>query len=115
MKLREKKGIPKFFVTDTYFNETLEVDFYRYLDPRQASKMSCRPQLLHFFAHHIADKYYQDYGRKPKVLAKIVCSLNYRPHQYMVRPNVDLIAYPLWEEPRPWIIPLVPLGIKKHR
>lgn len=115
MKLRDKRGYPKFFVTDPSSNETLEVNMNSYLTRRQIAKISCRPQLLHFFAHHIADKYYQEYGRRPKVLGNVICSLNYRPYQYMIRPDSDLTAYPLWKEPQPWIIPLISLNVEKHK
>src|SRR4051794_25855069 len=33
---------------------------------------------------------------RPNITADVVCSLNFRPFQYMVKNDVDLAAIPLW-------------------
>jgi vitamin K-dependent gamma-carboxylase len=96
MKLRDKLGVAKFFVTDPVTNKTSEIDQSKLLNPRQRQKISCRPELLHMFAYRVADLYESKFNKKPKVTAEAICSLNYRPFQHMIKPDYNLLETPLW-------------------
>ncbi len=67
------------------------------------------PRLLVQYARYIADEAKQLGIRNPQVYADAVASLNGRPYQYIVDPDVDLAAVnrPLFQTPD-WIVPLKP-------
>jgi vitamin K-dependent gamma-carboxylase len=96
MKLRDKTGLTKFFIVDQQTNYTQEINQDTLLSSRQQQKVSCRPELIHMFAHEIANIYQRKYNKRPKVTAQALCSLNYRPYQHMVKPGFDLASTPLW-------------------
>lgn len=96
MKLRDKFGATKFFAQDPRTNSTAEISQDGILTPRQQQKISCRPELIHMFAHKIAELYEIKYNVRPKVFAEVHCSLNFRHWQQMVKPGYDLVATPLW-------------------
>ena len=110
MKLRDKIGISKFYINDKEANHTIEVDNNTLLTKRQQVKISCRPELLHLYAHEIANRYQKSTGRWPMVTAEVICSLNFRPFQLMVIPDFDLASILPWTEPNEWVIDLVPRG-----
>jgi len=110
MKLRDKAGVAQFYITDSENNKTIKVDQNKLLTRKQQSKISCRPELIHLFAHEVATRYQESKKKWPKVTAEVICSLNFRPNQYMVDQNFDLASVPPWSWPNTWVIPLVPLG-----
>lgn len=67
------------------------------------------PRLLVQYARYIADEAKQLGIRNPQVYADAVASLNGRPYQYLVDPDVDLAAVERpWFETPDWIVPLQP-------
>ncbi len=122
MKLRDKIGVAKFYITDTDTNKTMQVDQDKLLTLKQQNKVSCRPELIHLFAHEVAKRYQHLHNKwydpsiilffcRPKITVESICSLNFRPWQYMVLPTFDLASIPPWTWPNNWVVDLVPLGV----
>jgi hypothetical protein len=57
MKLRDKLGVANFYITDPETNKTIEVDQNKLMTLKQQQKVSCRPELIHLFAHDVAKRY----------------------------------------------------------
>ncbi len=103
MKLRDKSGTARFFVTDG--DRTWQVNLRDYLSRQQIEKMSTRPDMILQFAHHLADRMKKE-GKSVAVHARVYVSLNGRTPQPLIDPTVNLAETPrnLW--PAPWILPL---------
>ncbi len=78
------------------------------LSKRQRNKMSGRPDMILQYAHHIARRLRAQTGHDIEVRAQSRASLNGRPYQVLIDPNVDLAKErrSLW--PARWIMPLNP-------
>ncbi len=113
MKLRTKKAKGKFFVKakDGSFTDTIRTTE---LMPRwQRRKLLARPQIAWLFAQELK-KQYEVQGYDVEIYARIRASLNGRPYQLLIDPEVDLgtTPYPVWHAD--WIIPLAhPLPKRK--
>jgi hypothetical protein len=110
MKLRDKDCLTEFTVEDP---ATGQVEFYdkeRILEDlsiRQYYIMGIDPLLVLQYAHHLRDRAETAGIEDPIIKARHLVSLNGRPHQHLVDPNVNLakVTRPLFREPD-WIIPL---------
>lgn len=67
-------------------------NYLRELTYAQGTHVSLQPFLLREYARHIADRWQQTYGRRPKVFADTAVSLNFRPPQALVDPSADLAS-----------------------
>ena len=107
MKLRGKDGHALFTIRDPRTGEVKLVDPRAELAPWQARKMSTRPDMVLQYAHHLADSWPGE--TRPEVYARVEASLNARPRQLLIDPEVNLaeVEPSLW--PDPWIVPLEPL------
>jgi hypothetical protein len=67
--------------------------------------MGDRPDMVLEYAHHLAERWRRR-GRRVEVRATVEVSLNGRPAQLMIDPEVDLAAQrrQLWSDS--WILPL---------
>lgn len=108
MKLRDKSGRARFYVTDPVRGNTWQVHPRLYLTQRQTTKMSVRPDMILQFAHFIA----RDQAKKRniphrlEVRARVTASLHGRPSQLLIDPNVDLAAVKRSLRHAKWIMPL---------
>ncbi len=106
MMLRQKYG--KFTMWAINPDNSLKqtVNIYKYLTVRQATKMMTQPDLIIQFAKYYANLIKQQTGLKPIIKVEAKVSLNGRPYQYLIDPNIDLTTQqdPLF--PVPWILPL---------
>ncbi len=112
MKLRDKKGETRFFVTDPATGRQWEADPLDYLSPRQARKMQVRPDMILQFAHLLAQRWEQRW-KIPGVEVRVDSwvSLNGRERAQMIDPNVDLAKRQMSLLPADWILPLrIPLN-----
>lgn len=106
MKLRDKRGRSELTVVEQATGEVRRVDPKRYLTSRQAGKMSVRPDMVLQFAHHLAKHYEGRLGNPVRVYGQVEASLNYRPLQLLIDPDVDLASQPRDLAPASWILPL---------
>ena len=106
MKLRDKSSVAQFEVTDPTSGRWWRVNLEDYLSERQADKMPSRPDMILQFAHYL-DRVYREQGYGDvEVRARVAASLNGRPRQLLIDPDVDLSAQPRNLRPAPWILPL---------
>ena len=107
MMLREKSGTVLFKLEDPLTGRDWLVDPREALDARQAARLPHYPRWLHLYANHLADQREAETGRRPRVQAMTLVSLNGRRPVPIVDPTVDLAAEP---EPvfrgAPWVIDL---------
>jgi vitamin K-dependent gamma-carboxylase len=109
MKLRDKSAVASFLVTDTETGEQWLVDPQQELTEWQSRKMSGRPDMILDYAHHLARTMARPGARdRITVHATVSCSLNGRPPQFLIDPEVDLAHEPRSMAPAPWIVPLAP-------
>jgi vitamin K-dependent gamma-carboxylase len=62
MKLRDKEATTNFFVENPETGDLLQVNQNMFLTRKQQTKVSCRPDLIHLFAHEIAKDYKEQIG-----------------------------------------------------
>jgi hypothetical protein len=110
MKLRDKRSHVIYYVTDPKSQRTWELppeSILRLLTPWQYLKMSIRPDMILEFSHYLAEHFKQNGFPDVEVRARILNSLNGRPHQLLIDPDVDLakVRARLWS-PASWILPL---------
>lgn len=122
MKLRSKSANKlDFWVIDHKNGKKYKATYHDYLSPRQIRKMSTRPYMILQFAHHIRDQFIErGIVENPIVRVDSWVSLNGRPHQQLIDPNVDLAKEDLKViGSYSWILPFknVPLEIdvKKYQ
>jgi len=76
------------------------------LTPLQIKMMSTQPDMIHDYAHHLADDFRARGYDGVAVFADAWVSLNGRPAHRLVDPNADLVASARGPAPKPWILPL---------
>ncbi|HXB55574.1 MAG TPA: HTTM domain-containing protein [Vicinamibacteria bacterium] len=106
MRLRDKESDARFLVTDLDQGATWTVEPSAYLTERQARVMAGRPDMILQFAHHLAGELRRSGHSQVEVRARVMASLNGRPPQLLVDPDVDLARQPRGLAPAPWILPL---------
>ncbi len=102
MKLREKEGTSRFFVTDTQTRETTVVEPQTILEPWQAGKMATRPDMILQFAHYLARERARQ-GQTVQVRAQVTVSLNGHESRLLVDPTVDLATQSRSIWPASWV------------
>jgi hypothetical protein len=106
MMLRSKKGAARFFAVDPRTDLAREIDVARFLTGKQIKEMSYRPDMILQFAHHAADVIERDSGVRPQVRVAARASLNGRPAQALIDPEIDLASRSRSLAPADWIVPL---------
>ncbi|HHH31551.1 MAG TPA: HTTM domain-containing protein [Polyangiaceae bacterium] len=96
MKLRNKRGRFSLRVVDKATGNQWTVYPDRQLTDRQYRKAATRPDLMLYYVHYLRDAYARDMNMDVAIYADAFVSLNYRPEQRFVDPEVDLAA----EEPK---------------
>ncbi|WP_437651471.1 hypothetical protein [Sorangium sp. So ce362] len=95
MKLRDKNVSElDIRVLDPRTGVRESLDLEAWLTHRQLGEMSARPDMIVDFAHHVADRWREDFGVRPIVTAKVVASLNGGPYRALVDPTLDLASQP---------------------
>lgn len=107
MKLRDKEASVTFRITDLAAGQTRFADPYVDLKSWQLRKMSGRPDMIHQYALHLAERERSNPDGPPvQVRVTCYCSLNGRPRQLLIDPAVDLAAQPRGYARAEWILPL---------
>jgi vitamin K-dependent gamma-carboxylase len=115
MKLRDKSGFVQFYVKSSVTNETVVFDPvldtpFRTLTKKQSKKVPGRPDMIHLFAHHLAEMFERNEGKRPEVRVLAIVSVNNRIPQLFVDPFVNLAAIEPWTWPNKWIVDFLPRG-----
>jgi len=106
MKLRDKSAAPVLFVVQEPDGDVVEVHAGEFLSRRQAVKMSTRPDMILQAAHELARRGRAGGEGTVEVRARTFVSLNGRPPQPLVDPDVDLAAQHRDLGHSGWIVPL---------
>jgi hypothetical protein len=106
MRLRDKEAQARFLVTDLDQGTSWAVEPSAYLTEPQARVMAGRPDMILQFAHYLACELRRSGRSRVEVRARATASLNGRPPQLLVDPDVDLARQPRGLAPAPWILPL---------
>ena len=94
--LMEKSGYAQFVIMDKATKGKINIDNSEYLTPLQEKMMSTQPDLILQYAHFLRKEYE---GKKildsiiikdPSVFVNAYASLNGRPNQQFIDPNIDL-------------------------
>ena len=77
------------------------------LTRRQARKMATHPDMIVQYAQELARQFADEGYPAVEVRAAVSASLNGRPKQRLIDPDVDLTKVRLFDlRPKPWIVPL---------
>lgn len=106
MKLRSKRGEATFFVNHPESGTTWTVDPSTYLEARQVSKMSTKPDMILRFSHYLAEEKRRQGYQNVEVRARVMASLNGRKPQLLIDPTVDLAKESASLRRARWIMPL---------
>lgn len=112
MKLRDKEGMLRIYISDPKTGQTWEVSPAVDLSQRQIDEMSTRPDMVLQYAHYLADRLSAAGQPRPIIRVDQQVSLNGRPYQHLIDPSVNLAEVPTSFAPADWILPLnVPLAV----
>lgn len=103
--LVEKTGHAEFTVVDGHDQKSKRVDLKQWLTPQQEKMMSTQPDMLLQFAKAIKQDFVEKGWSDPKVYANVWVSLNGRPRQQFINPQIDLTRQTLWPGAVDWILP----------
>ncbi|AWV97759.1 HTTM domain-containing protein [Arcticibacterium luteifluviistationis] len=103
--LMEKAGTATFYVKDKRTGREGIVDNGEFLNAHQEKQMAFQPDMILQYAHFLG-QYYQNQGvLEPEVRVKAWVTLNARPSQLIVDPNVDLMEVKDSWQKKDWILP----------
>ncbi len=111
MRLDDKKNYAVINVTDPKSGQkrdfTPERILNNLLTKRQLQKMSSSPDMIVQFSHYLAERFRKKGYPDVEVRAQVNVSLNGRPPQLLIDPEVDLakVKLRIWP-PASWILPL---------
>ena len=106
MKLRTKDAGAWFTATDPTTGRSWIVDHRPYLTSGQREEMEREPELILQFTHHLADDLRRQGYEQIQIRVRVMASLNGRPYQNLINPNVNLAGEPRSLLPARWIVPL---------
>ena len=106
MKLRDKEGTARFFLTNPVAGTTREIHPERYLTSKQVRWMHIHPDMILQFSHYIAGILRSGAREGREIRAEVFTSLNGRELQLLIDPAVNLAAQPRTLRPASWIMPL---------
>jgi hypothetical protein len=106
MILRRKVATATFAVSDPDTGESWMVDPDHDLQEWQWRKMANTPDMVLQYAKFLAEEKRKEGHKRVEVRAHINASLNGRPPQPLIKPDVDLAAEPRTLLPASWIAPL---------
>jgi len=104
--LVEKAGQVQFKVLTDADDRAFEIYPRELLTPLQYKMMSTQPDMIQEFARHLQHTFIAQGHDRVRVYADAWASLNGRPRQRLVDPNVDLASAPWSLAPKTWILPL---------
>jgi len=105
MKLRDKRGLAKFYVVVNDKPSVL-VDPTLHLNSKQIRKMNCIPDLIWQYAQFLDHEYTKHADDDVKVFVDAQCSLNTRANAGLINRLVDLTSIDRTEPVQNWILPM---------
>jgi len=102
--LMEKAGTATFYVKDGETGREGAVVNHQFLTPHQEKQMAMQPDLILQYAHLLKSHYAEQGMDDPKVRAEVRVTLNARPAQLLIDPNVDLTTKTDGWASKDWIL-----------
>ena len=99
----EKTGYVEFHAIDSASGRDWRVPTENYLTPRQQALMAQDPDLIRAMARHLAAELEARGFKQIQIRADAFATLNGRPSQRLIDPNVNLAS----GVPKGWILPMV--------
>lgn len=113
MKLRDKNARMNIYAHDPRSNQTWKVDISRYVNRLQSDEAAGRPDMILQLCHQVAASFRRDGHPDIQIRAHVWVSLNGRPEQRLIDPDVDLAAERRTLRHVQWILPLeTPLAVR---
>ena len=109
MKLRDKDGSVAFYATDPASGDTWKIDLRPRIKKWQLSEMTGRPEMILELAHRLGEALRAEGVPDVEIRAHAPISLNGRPRQLLLDPEVDLMKVERSLFPASWIRPEAPL------
>jgi vitamin K-dependent gamma-carboxylase len=103
--LMEKDGVADFRVREPSTGRWWVVSPSEYLSPVQEKMMATQPDMLLTFAHYLAHDFAERGHPGVEVRVDAFASLNGRPRQRLVDPDVNLAAVSPWDSVSGWVLP----------
>lgn len=103
--LMEKAGTATFYVKDSRTGREGAVINHQFLNPHQEKQMAMQPDLILQFAHYLREHYAAQGVHDPSVRAEVWVTLNGRPAQLLIDPEVDLSQKTDTWAHKEWILP----------
>ncbi|MEL6866290.1 MAG: HTTM domain-containing protein, partial [Bacteroidota bacterium] len=103
--LMEKAGTATFYVKNNKSGKEGSVINRQFLNPHQEKQMAMQPDLILQFAHYLKEHYAQKGMEDPSVRAEVWVTLNGRPAQLLIDPQVDLTQQTDSWASKDWILP----------
>ena len=102
----EKAGTATFYVKDGENGREGIVDNSEFLNPHQEKQMAMQPDLILQYAHFLAEHYGGQGMQEPQVRAEVYVTLNGRPSQLLIDPEVNLVEIEDGWRQKEWVLPL---------
>lgn len=103
--LMEKAGTATFYVKDPATGREGIVTNSDFLNAHQEKQMAMQPDMILQFAHFLKEHFEEKGIRHAEVRAEVFVTLNARPSQLLVDPNVNLAALSDGWQTKSWIKP----------
>ncbi|ATB28392.1 HTTM domain-containing protein [Melittangium boletus] len=103
--LMEKDGVAEFRVSEPTTGKWWVVSPGKYLSPYQVKMMATQPDMLLTFAHYLAQDFAERGHPDVEVRVNAFASLNGRPRQRLVDPEVNLATVSPWQGTSTWVLP----------
>jgi hypothetical protein len=102
--LMEKAGTATFYVKDRQNGHEGVVDNSAFLCAHQEKQMAMQPDMILQYAHFLARHYAAHGVSQPSVRAEAYVTLNGRPGQLLIDPQLDLTTIADGWQPKQWIL-----------
>jgi hypothetical protein len=103
--LMEKAGTATFYVKDACTGKEGLVENREFLNNHQEKQMSFQADMILQFAHFLAKHYEQKGVCSPQVRAEVYVTLNARPSQLLIDPQINLVEIQDGCKQKDWIMP----------
>ena len=103
--LIEKAGTATFFVKDGENGKEGSVINHQFLNMHQEKQMAMQPDLILQFAHYLEEHFKEKGMKDPKIRVEAWVTLNGKPAQLLIDPNVDLTEKKDTWQSKDWILP----------
>ena len=103
--LMEKAGTASFLVRDSRTGREGRVFNSDFLCAHQEKQMAMQPDMILQYAHFLKKHYAAQGVYEPEVRAEVYVTLNARPSQLLIDPNLDLTKVQDGWEAKRWILP----------